>query len=144
MADTETPETTSPASYRYWIDETVRFADLDPVGHVNNAAISTYFESARVALFHDSGNSPVSGPRSVVIARLTIDFRAELHYPDRIRIGLRVTRFGRSSLTLAGAVFRGDTCIATSEAICVIIDVAERRSVEIPADVRTRLTELAG
>ena len=87
MADTETPETTSPASYRYWIDETVRFADLDPVGHVNNAAISTYFESARVALFHDSGNSPVSGPRSVVIARLTIDFRAELHYPDRIRIG---------------------------------------------------------
>ena len=43
---------------------------LDPLGHVNNAAISTYFESARVALFSDAGNSPVSGPLSVVIASI--------------------------------------------------------------------------
>ena len=50
---------TSREFYPYWIDESVRFADLDPLGHVNNAAISTYFESARVALFSDAGNSPV-------------------------------------------------------------------------------------
>ena len=60
--DTETSTAiTSREFYPYWIDESVRFADLDPLGHVNNAAISTYFESARVALFSDAGNSPVRG-----------------------------------------------------------------------------------
>jgi acyl-CoA thioester hydrolase len=140
MADTAT----SLSDYTYWIDEHVRFSDLDPLGHANNAAISGYFESARVALFHDAGNSPVSGPRSVVIARLAIDFRAELRYPAKIRIGTRVTRFGRSSLTLAGAVFQGDTCVATCEVVCVIIDLGSRRSVEIDPDLRAKLTELAG
>src|SRR3954447_19148774 len=37
---------TSREFYPYWINESVRFADLDPLGHVNNAAISTYFEGA--------------------------------------------------------------------------------------------------
>jgi acyl-CoA thioester hydrolase len=135
---------TSREFYPYWTDESVRFADLDPLGHVNNAAISTYFESARVALFTDSGNSPISGPLSVVIARIVIDFRSEMHYPGSLLVGLKATRFGRSSLTLAGAIFHGDTCIATSEVVCVLFDTTARRSVEIPAAVRARLTELAG
>jgi acyl-CoA thioester hydrolase len=126
---------TSPGFYPYWINESVRFADLDPLGHVNNAAISTYFESARVALFRDAGNSPVSGSLSVVIARIVIDFRSEMHYPGALRVGQK---------TLAGGLFHGDTCIATSEVVCVLFDVGARRSVEIPADVRARLTELAG
>ena len=60
---------TSREFYPYWTDESVRFADLDPLGHVYNAAISTYFESARVALFSDSGNSPVSGPPRAAVSR---------------------------------------------------------------------------
>jgi acyl-CoA thioester hydrolase len=139
-----TPDMTQASFYRYWIDEAVRFADLDPVGHANNAAISVYFESARVALFIDAGSSPISGPRSVVVARVAIDFRAELNYGEPIRVGLKVTRFGRSSLTLHGGIFRGDTCIATSEVIGVIIDTALRKSVEIDGQVRAKLTELAG
>ena len=135
---------TSREFYPYWIDESVRFADLDPLGHVNNAAISTYFESARVALFSDAGNSPVTGPLSVVIARIVIDFRSEMHYP-----GSPAGRVEGDSVRplvpdVAGAVFHGDTCIATSEVVCVLFDTAARRSVEIPAAVRARLTELAG
>jgi acyl-CoA thioester hydrolase len=79
-----------------------------------------------------------------VIARIVIDFRSEMHYPGSLRVGLKATRFGRSSLTLAGAVFHGDSCIATSEVVCVLFDTTARRSVEIPAAVRARLTELAG
>ena len=45
-----------PASYRFWIEDHVRFADLDPLGHCNNAAISTFFESSRVALFAAAGH----------------------------------------------------------------------------------------
>ena len=75
----DTPDPTNPVGFRAWTDETVRFADLDPLGHANNAAFNVYFESARAALFTEAGALEQNG-RSVVIAWLTIDFRTELNY----------------------------------------------------------------
>src|SRR5262249_42594270 len=86
------------AVYRFWIDEHVRFADLDPLGHANNAAISGYLESVRVALFAHVGSALGQHGRSVVLARLLVEFRAELRYADRLRVGARVVRLGRSSM----------------------------------------------
>src|SRR5437868_2071401 len=39
--------------YPFRVQEIVRFGDLDPQGHVNQAVFSTYFESGRVAMFPD-------------------------------------------------------------------------------------------
>ena len=36
-------------------EEQVRFRDLDPMGHVNNAVFLTYLEQARVAFFAQAG-----------------------------------------------------------------------------------------
>lgn len=138
------PDPTDAAGYRFWSEERVRFADLDPLGHANNNAIGTYFESARVDLFAAAGG--VLGTdvratgRTVVIARLAIDFRAELHHPAQVRIGTRVLRLGRSSVTLGSAVFHDERCIATCEAVCVIIDLESRRPADIPPETRERLS----
>jgi acyl-CoA thioester hydrolase len=135
---------TDAALYRYWIDEHVRFADLDPLGHANNSAISTYFESGRVALFTELSGPLVQPDRpSVVVVRVAIDFRTELRYADRIRIGLKVGRIGRTSIVLEGGIFRGDTCAATSEAVCVLFDLVRRCPVEVPEDQRALLREYA-
>ena len=40
--------------------ETVRFRDLDGMGHVNNAVFSTYLEQARLAWFGDRRRSTPS------------------------------------------------------------------------------------
>jgi acyl-CoA thioester hydrolase len=135
---------TDAAIYRYWIDEHVRFADLDPLGHANNSAISTYFESARVALFTELVGPLVQSDRpSVVVVRVAIDFRAELRYGERIRIGVKVGRMGRTSMVLEGGIFRGDTCIATSEVVCVLFDLARRCPVEITDDQRAIFSDYA-
>jgi acyl-CoA thioester hydrolase len=138
----DSPDLTDPAGFHAWADETVRFADLDPLGHANNAAISTYLESARVALFTQAG-ALGQGGRSVVIARLTIDFRAELNYADRLRIGTRLLKLGRTSAVLGNGLFRGETCAATAEVVCVIFDLAARRPAEITPDLRQFLEALA-
>jgi len=39
--------------YPYRLSDNVRFADLDPNGHVNNAVYATYFETGRVTLVKD-------------------------------------------------------------------------------------------
>lgn len=138
---------TAPERYRYWTDERLRFGDLDSLGHANNNAIGVYFESARVALFEEALGGPLGTLKklSVVLARMTIDFIAELHYPaPHLRVGTRVSRIGRSSVTLEAAVYKGDLCVSTSEAVCVLFDPVNRRSAPVPDAVRAHLLELAG
>lgn len=139
MADLTVPET-----YRFWTGEHVRFADLDPLGHANNNAIGTFFEVGRVDLFARAGNPVSGGPLGVVLAHIAIDFRAELRYGDLVRIGTRVSRFGRTSIDVQAGLFRGDQCAATSEGVCVLIDMGPRRPTPIPDALRARLAEIAG
>ncbi|WP_207460370.1 thioesterase family protein [Azospirillum sp. SYSU D00513] len=130
------PDLTDPEGYRFWVDEHVRFADLDPLGHVNNNAIGVYFEQARVVLLTAGLGLRRESPWTVVIARSLIEYKAELHYPAEVRIGARVLRAGNSSLTLGSAIFQGDRCIATQEAVLVIVDKAAHRPTPIPDAVR--------
>jgi acyl-CoA thioester hydrolase len=84
---------------------------------------------------------PVSGgDLSIPIVRVEIDFRHEILYDARVRVGARVLRIGRTSFTLAGAVFDGQRCAATAQVVAVLFDLAQRRSVEIPADLRQALS----
>ena len=41
--------------FPYRLTDNVRFADLDPNQHVNNAVYATYFETGRVTLMKDPG-----------------------------------------------------------------------------------------
>src|SRR3954464_2431525 len=132
-----------PSFYRHWIEDRVRFADLDPLGHCNNAAIGGFFESSRIALFADAGHPVGGGALSMPIVRTEIDFKHGILYGARVRVGARVLRIGRTSFTLAGAVFDGDRCAAAAQVVAVLFDLAQRRSVEIPADLRQTLSAYA-
>ncbi|MCW2244938.1 acyl-CoA thioester hydrolase [Azospirillum fermentarium] len=131
---------TDPARYRFWVAEEVRFADLDVQGHVNNNAFGVFFEHGRVEfLRHLDGFGP-DKPWLIALARSVIDYRAELHYPASIRIGMGVLRLGNTSLTLGGAVFKGDACISTQEAVCVLLDAGTRRPTPVPDSLRAALS----
>jgi YbgC/YbaW family acyl-CoA thioester hydrolase len=80
--------------------DVLRFADTDRVGHVNNAAFATFCESGRVALLYDPKQPLAPAGTNFVIARLVLDFRAEINYPGTVEIGTAVARVGRSSATL--------------------------------------------
>ena len=54
-------------------------------------------------------------------------------------VGSRLTRLGTKSLTTGYGIFRGDECIATSEAVNVFYDMATRRTTVPPAEVRALL-----
>lgn len=141
---TASPTLTDPAAYRFWTEERVRFADLDALGHVNNNAIGVYFETGRVALMEACGGFRPESPWTVVLARSVMEFKAELLYPGTARIGVRVLRLGNSSLTLGAAIFSGDTCIATQEGVCVIVDAATHRPTPLSPALRAALSEYMG
>ena len=62
------PPASTPAprleDFPYRLTDNVRFADLDPNQHVNNAVYATYFETGRVTLMKDRSNGLMPrGPR---------------------------------------------------------------------------------
>ena len=131
------------ARYKHWSKDYVRFSDLDPLGHTNNNAIGEYFENARAALFVEVTPSWPRGNQIFVLARISIDYRHELHIPADLRIGTCVTGFGRTSMRMASAVFHDKTGIAYAETVSVLIEEKSRKPAEIPADLRQILSKYA-
>jgi acyl-CoA thioester hydrolase len=130
---------TEPDSYRFWIDEHVRFADLDTLGHVNNVAFTVYAESGRAAFMRHVGLWIRNAARETVVARLELDYRRELHYAEAIRVGVRVLKLGRSSFMLGLGLFGGSGCAATAVTVMVRVDRDSRQPVALSDDERAAL-----
>lgn len=125
--------------YRHWTTEKIRFNDLDALGHLNNCAFAVFCESARVEVLSAArGGARLGGGASVdwVIVNLSIDFRAQGHYPGTCEIGTRVVRLGNRSVTLGQGLFVGDTCIATAQSTVVLSDLKAGKAVALPDAVR--------
>ena len=113
--------------FPYRLTDNVRFADLDPNQHVNNAVYATYFETGRVTLVKDRSFGLMPQGLAWMLVRLDIHFRAELRWPGAIELGLGVARLGRTSVTFEQVVFSEDRCVASAQSVTVMIDEASRR-----------------
>ena len=118
-------ERTDPAAYAFWTRDVVRFSDVDRYRHINNVATATYCETGRVEFAEQLWPGSTSGEEAGwVILKLVVNFLAQAHYPGDVRIGSRVEKVGRSSLTIGQGLFMNDACFATSEAVLVWIDLS--------------------
>jgi acyl-CoA thioester hydrolase len=128
------------ADYPHQVKDIIRYADLDPQGHVNNAAFSTYFESGRVAMFRDP-NLGIGVPNATfVLVRQEIDFLRELRWPGGVEIGTALAEFGRSSFTVMQTIFNGDICAAAGRATLVMIDTETRRARPLTEEAMAKLS----
>ena len=112
----------------------VRLGDLDPFGHVNNAVIATYVEQGRVLYLRDvlgTGADPVSMP--FILARLEIDYRAQILFTDPVEVLSRVDWIGRSSLHMSHLLTgKGARELARSECVLVAFDYAVEKPMRVP------------
>ena len=83
--------------------EKLRFADTDRLGHITNTVFAVCAENARMELLCDPKRVPIPRNTQFVIAKLVLEFRAEMHWPGTVEIGTRVERVGRSSVSLTQA-----------------------------------------
>ena len=119
--------------YPHTMVETLRFADTDRNGHITSSVFAVCCQSGRLALLSDPARG-IAPPRTqFVLASLQLDYLRELHWPGTVEVGSRVERVGRSSVTLAQALFQAGRCAATARSIAVLMDATTRRSLPIPA-----------
>src|SRR5262249_49288310 len=127
------------ADYPHRATDTIRYADLDPQGHVNNAVFATYFETGRVAMFRnpDLGIGVPDG--TFVLVRAEIDFMRELRWPGTVEIGTALAEFGRTSFKVVQVIFHKEICAAAGRFTMVLFDRKENRPRPLTEEVMAKL-----
>ena len=116
--------------------ETVRFRDLDPLGHVNNAVYLTYLEQARIA-FLKPGGAEIA---SMILARCEIDFRSQLGLGETVEIEVTPTRVGTKSFELAYEMRAGGRLVAEAKTVLVAYDYERSETKPVPEAWRKLLS----
>lgn len=122
----------------------IRYADLDPQGHVNNARFLTYFEQARVhylihlGLFSQEQSFLEIG---IILAEAAVTFKAPVYFGTQARVGARVSRLGHKSMTMEyemaddkGKVY------ATGSSVLVTFDYQTHSTIPIPPAWREEIS----
>ena len=116
----------------------IRYADLDPYGHVNNAVYLGFFESIRLAYwraladlagFTELEAGDVPGAR-YVIAETTVRFKAPVYLDDTLHGAASVTRVGNRSYTMdfelrTGELYEDGAIVCEGTAAHVFYDPAK-------------------
>lgn len=138
------------STYRFYYPLQVRYADLDPQWHVNNANFLSYLEQARVGYLLELGlfDGKSFFDIGLIVADIHVAYRAPIDLLQRIRIGVRTQRLGTKSLTLQYQFEDADTgaILAEAETVMVAYDYHTKTSKPVPdhwRDVITRYEHLA-
>lgn len=126
----------------------VRYGDLDPQGHVNNAKFLTYMEQGRVFYLKQlklwEGGSFIS--LGIILADVQITFKKAVQFGDPLRVGVRISRIGNKSMTSEYLLedARDGSVFATGSSVLVAYDYQNNRSVPIPKEWRKAILQYEG
>ncbi len=124
----------------------VAWGEMDAFQHVNNVAYARWIETGRIAYFERIGflehmKTEGIGP---ILARLTIDYRRPVTFPDTVRVEITTTKIGRTSFTLAYRI-RSEAQqaeVVTAEDVIVVMDYRASRTVPVDEPRRAAITSL--
>lgn len=133
--------------FRYQIPIEVRFADLDALGHLNNAKYLTYVEQIRILYIRDicerRGGSWES--LGMILARTEIDYLLPIAFEHNVFAYCKVSRIGGKSFDMEYLLTRqGDNSdeevAARVKTVMVAYDYARDSTIPVPDDWRERMT----
>ncbi|MCK9516145.1 MAG: thioesterase family protein [Ottowia sp.] len=120
----------------------IRWADMDAMGHVNNAVYFRYMESGRIMWFDALGITPNPKGQGVVIVNAFCNFLHQLEYPGELLVRTYASGLKRSSLdtwvTLARVDAPARIC-ANGGATVVWVDFPKQKSAPFPPWLREKL-----
>ena len=126
--------------YPVTINLPVLWGDQDALGHVNNTVPFRWFESARIAYFERSGMGELMAKMGLgtILASVSCNYLRQLHYPDHVQTGVRITRIGSSSLSIEQAVYSESlqAIAAEGQAVVVTFDYDKNQTRRVPDEIR--------
>jgi len=136
------------AEFNFYHPIEVRYGDLDPQGHVNNARFFTYLEQARIAYVIQLGlwDGRSFFDVGFILADAHLTFLAPVMFGQLVQVGVRVTRLGNKSLSMEYRIEEAVTrqVFATGSTVLVTYDYHDGRTIPIPAYWRQTITAFEG
>lgn len=126
--------------FNFFHEVQVRYGDLDPQAHVNNAKYFTYTEQARVAYIQElnlwDGDSFMNF--GFILAEAQMSFKSPIFFGQRVRVGVTVTEIRNKSLLMEYVIEDPETTeqLATGNSVLVAYDYRERETMLVPEDWR--------
>jgi len=121
----------------------LRWADMDAFGHVNNTLFFRYFEIARIRYL---GAIEFDRPTGIgpILGYTACRFLRPLTYPDRIRVGVRVTDLQEDRFTQEYVLVseEEDRVAAVGEGVVVAYDYDHGEKASLPEAVKRRIVAL--
>lgn len=111
-------------SYPYTVDIASRFADIDPLWHLNNVRIVEIYQEGRVsfnrALWEEFNIEwEREHDRRVVVAHQSLDYLGEVTWPDSVCVAVGVSHIGNTSFSLGLGLFQRGKCVGISDVVLV-------------------------
>ena len=124
----------------------VRYGDLDPQGHVNNAKHLTYFEQARIAYMIELGlftKDQSFMEIGVILADVHITYFAPIYFGEQIKVGVHAAKLGNKSMTWAQNIVDSKTGkeLAKGEVVLVTYDYSTQKTINIPHEWREKIKQ---
>ena len=135
--------------FRFYHPIEVRYGDLDPQGHVNNAKHLTYFEQARIAYLIELGlftKDQSFMEIGVILADVHITYFAPIYFGQNIKVGVHVSKLGNKSMTWEQNIVDAENRkeLAKGEVIMVTYDYREEKTIIHSTGVERRKNSFEG
>lgn len=126
----------SPEDFFLKTEIPVRFRDLDPLNHVNNAVYNSYFEEARVQFIRTipEFSASMKDGHSFVLVNINLNYLKPILYGDEIIVCSSVKEYGNSSISGLQAIFskNGSELKAVAESTGVWFNLDKQQPARLP------------
>ncbi|MDR9415027.1 MAG: thioesterase family protein [Gracilimonas sp.] len=125
-----------PDHFYHWTEIPIRFRDLDPLNHVNNALFNTYLEEARIKFLGEVGQmqSEFTDGKTFVLVKCTIEYVKQIKFPATVLIGTGVKETGNTSITALQGIYNKESkeLVCMGETKGVWFDIKKQRPTRLP------------
>ena len=121
---------------------TPRFYETDALGHINNIAITAWFEVLRVRLLESLGSGAASVAKNWVLASIALDYIDETFYGSDVTMKVVELGVGNSSLKIQCQMMQGERLTVRGMAVLVHLDIDTKQPRRIPDELRERIGQL--
>ncbi len=121
---------------------TMRWGEMDALGHMNNVSYFRYFEEVRIAWFERLNIEYQALGEGPILGTITCKYLIPAIYPVELEITTRVGKPGHCSFRMWHELYNADDPkerFAEAEAVLVWIDIAAGRSRPMPGWMRNEI-----
>ena len=118
-----------------------RFAETDALGHINNTVLPIWFEDSRTPIFELFCPGMDVNDWHLIIAKIDVDFLAEIFYGKSVEIRTFMIKIGNSSMVVGHEAWQEGKIVAKGSATLVHFDHTTKSSKPISDAIRAILQQ---